>query len=104
MTIFNIELFGTDADWFCNLTKSEQFTWIKANTNQVNDALINEFLSTPLKNKKEYCFTCRDKKQRVSIAKIVEDGNISKGNEQEVTTIVELTTSKKSRKNRNSSK
>jgi hypothetical protein len=54
MTIFNIELFGADADWFCNLTKSKQFSWIKTNTNQVNDDLINEFLSTPLKNKKEY--------------------------------------------------
>jgi len=84
MTIFNIELFGSDADWFCNLTVSEQVTWIKSNTNQVNDDLISEFLKTPLNSKKEYCIPCRDKKQKLSIAKIVEDGNISKGNEQEV--------------------
>jgi hypothetical protein len=102
MTIFNIELFGADADWFCNLTKSDQFAWIKVNTNQVNDDLINEFLGTPLKNKKEYCFTCRDNKQRVSIAKIVEDGNISKGNEQEVEPTSERTNVKNSRKRRNS--
>lgn len=98
MTIFNIELFGADADWFCNLTKSEQFAWIKANTNQVNDDLINDFLSTPLKNKKEYCFTCRDNKQRVSIAKIVEDGNISKGNEPEVAPTSKRSNIKSSRK------
>lgn len=102
MTIFNIELFGSDADWFCNLSKSEQFAWIKINTNQVNDYLINDFLGTPLNNKKEYCIPCRDKKQKLSIAKIVEDGNISKGNEQEVTPISERTDVKSSRKRRNS--
>ena len=100
MTIFNIELFGTDAEWFCNLSKLQQTEWIKKNTNQSSDDLINEFLASPLKNKKEYCFTCRDKKQKVSIAKIIEDGNISKGNEQEVTATTGSTTSKKSRKYR----
>ena len=63
MTIFNVELFGSDADWFCNLSVSEQITWIRNNTNQINDGLINEFLSTSLHNSKEYCFTCRDNKQ-----------------------------------------
>jgi len=98
MTIFNIELFGSDADWFCGLSKEEQFAWIKANTNQTNDDLINQFLNTPLKNKKEYCFTCRDKKQKISIAKIVQDGNISKGNEQEIAKNNKRTSSKSSRK------
>ena len=102
MTIFNIELFGSDADWFCNLTVSEQATWIKTNTNQVNDNLISEFLKTPLKSKKEYCIPCRDKKQKLSIAKIVEDGNISKGNEQEVEPTSKRTNIKNSRKRRNS--
>ena len=102
MTIFNIELFGSDADWFCNLTVSEQATWIKANTNQVNDALISEFLKTPLNSKKEYCIPCRDKKQKLSIAKIVEDGNISKGNEQEIAPTSERKNTKNSRRGRNS--
>ena len=101
MKIFNIQLFGSDADWFCELSKTKQLAWVKANTNQNDDAIINEFLATCSNKKDEYCYTCRDNKQRVSIAKIVEDGNISKGNEQEVTTIVEPTTSKKSRKYRN---
>lgn len=102
MTIFNIELFGSDADWFCSLTVSEQANWIKANTNQVNDDLINEFLKIPLNSKKEYCIPCRDKKQKLSIAKIVEDGNISKGNEQEVAPISERKNTKNSRRGRNS--
>ena len=89
MQIFNIQLFGSDADWFCGLTASEQVNWIRKNTNQVDDSLINEFLSNSLHNRQDYCFTCRDNKKRVSIAKIVENGNISKGNEQEVTTVVE---------------
>ncbi len=89
MQIFNIQLFGSDADWFCGLTASEQVNWIRNNTNQVDDSLINEFLSNSLHNRQDYCFTCRDNKKRVSIAKIVENGNISKGNEQEVTTVVE---------------
>ena len=104
MTIFNVEIFGSDADWFCNLSVSEQITWIRNNTNQVNDALINEFLSTSLHNRKEYCFTCRDKKQKVSIAKIVEDGNISKGNEQTVEPSSERSISQEYSKRGNSRK
>ena len=84
MTVFNVELFGTDADWFCSLSNSDKFNWIKENTNQVDDKLINEFLASPIKNNKEYCFQCRDKKEKVSISKIVENGNISLGNAKKV--------------------
>ena len=83
MTVFNIELFGTDADWFCSLSNSDKFTWIKANTNQIDDTLINQFLASPIKNNKEYCFECRGKKQKTTISEIVntkENGNISVGN------------------------
>jgi NADH:ubiquinone oxidoreductase subunit F (NADH-binding) len=104
MTIFNIELFGSDADWFCSLSKLEQFAWVKNNTNQVDDDLINEFLATCSNKKAEYCIPCRNNKQKVSIAKIVEDGNISKGNEQEVTTIVEPIKTESVRRNRNKKK
>ena len=91
MTIFNVELFGSDADWFCNLSITEQVNWIRSNTNQVDDALINEFLSNSLHNRHEYCFTCRGNKEKISIAKIVENGNKLQGNEQEVATVVEPT-------------
>ena len=102
MTIFNIELFGSGADWFCSLSKAEQVAWVKNNTNQVNDDLINEFLATCKNNKDEYCIPCRNNKQKVSIAKIVENGNISKGNEQEVEPTSERTNVKNSRKRRDS--
>ena len=90
MRIFNVEIFGKDAEWFCNLTKEQKFAWILDNTNQTNENVINEFLKKTLDpNKKEYCVECRGKKQKVSIAKIIEDGNISSGNEQTIETVIE---------------
>lgn len=101
MKIFNVEINGIDAEWFCSLTKEQKYDWILNNTNQSNDILINEFLNRTLDpNKKEYCVGCREKKQKVSIAKIVENGNISSGNEQTIETVIESATSKKSRKYR----
>jgi hypothetical protein len=101
MTIFNIEINGKDAEWFCSLTKSEKYNWVIANTNQTNETMINEFLSRTLDpNKKEHCIGCRNKKEKVSISKIVENGNISKGDEQTIETVIEPTAFKKSRKHR----
>ncbi|CAB4136362.1 hypothetical protein UFOVP299_62 [uncultured Caudovirales phage] len=90
MKIFNVEINGKDAEWFCNLTKEQKYNWILNNTNQSNENVINEFLNKTLDpNKKEYCVECRGKKQKVSIAKIVEDGNISSGNEQTIEAVIE---------------
>jgi len=101
MRIFNIEINGKDAEWFCNLTKEQKHTWILNNTNQTNESIIADFLSKTLDpNKKEYCVECRGNKQKVSIAKIVENGNISSGDEQTIETVIEPTTPKKSRKYR----
>jgi hypothetical protein len=92
MRIFNVEINGKDAEWFCNLTKEQKYAWILDNTNQTNENVINEFLKKTLDpNKKEYCVECRGKKQKVSIAKIVENGNISEGNEQTIETVIEPT-------------
>jgi hypothetical protein len=44
ITIFNIQLFGDDALWFCSLSKKDQTSWIKANTNQKSAELIKEFV------------------------------------------------------------
>jgi peptide subunit release factor 1 (eRF1) len=102
MTIFNIQLFGADAQWFCDLSLENKICYIENNTNQKDKIQIMDFLKIPIDlNKKEYCVDCRDKKEKISISKIAEDGNISKGNEQEVTTVVEPTTFKKPRKHRN---
>jgi hypothetical protein len=90
MRIFNVEINGKDAEWFCNLTKEQQYTWILNNTNQTNENVINEFLSKKLDpNKKEYCVECRGNKQKISIAKIVENANISSGDEQTIETVIE---------------
>lgn len=90
MKIFNVEIFGKDAEWFCSLTKEEKYAWILNNTNQTNENVINEFLKKTLDpNKKEYCVDCRGNKKKVSIAKIVENGNISSGNEQTIETVIE---------------
>lgn len=88
MTIFNVELFGSDANWFCNLSVTEQVNWIRSNTNQLDDSLINEFLSISLHNRIDYCFTCRGNKEKISIAKIAENGNISSGDEQTIETVI----------------
>lgn len=47
--IFNVEINGGDISWFCGLPKAEKAQWVKSNTNQQNDLLIEEFLNTPLK-------------------------------------------------------
>ena len=44
ITIFNIQLFADDALWFCSLSKKDQTTWIKENTNQKSAILIKEFV------------------------------------------------------------
>ena len=105
MKIFNVEINGKDAEWFCNLTKEQKHTWILNNTNQTNENVINKFLSKTLDpNKKEYCVECRGKKQKVSIAKIVEDGNISSGNEQTIETVIESTETRTVSRSRNKKK
>ncbi len=102
--IFNVQLFGSDADWFCNLSITEQVNWIRSNTNQLDDTLINEFLSNAVHNRQDYCFTCRGNKEKISIAKIAENGNISEGNEQEVTAVVEPTSVNANRRKGNKKK
>lgn len=90
MKIFNVEIYGKDAEWFCNLTKKEKYAWILAKTNQTNDKLINDFLKRTLDpNKKEHCVECAAKKQKITISKKVENGNISSRDEQTTETIVE---------------
>ena len=73
MQIFNIELFGTDEQWFCNLTITEQIEWIKNNTNQNNDELINEFLNRPYFIESG-CVKCGKLDN-----KFIPNGNFSKG-------------------------
>lgn len=77
--VFNKILFGSDAEAFLALDVNAKVNFIKKNTNQSNDDLINEFLTNLLmyKNQGEICIGC----------KLQKDGdNIGKGNAVEVTT------------------
>jgi len=44
ITIFNIQIFGDDALYFCSLSKKDQTIWIKEYTNQKSSVLIKEFV------------------------------------------------------------
>ena len=55
--IFNKIVSGDDLDNFLSLTKLEKFNWIKKNTNQQNDSLIDEFLNSKTVEIKE-CLDC----------------------------------------------
>jgi hypothetical protein len=105
MTIFNVEINGKDAEWFCSLSKEDKYNWVINNTNQKNETLINEFVSKTLDpNKKEHCIGCRNKKEKVSISKIIENGNISSGNEQTIETVIEPNETRTDSRSRNKKK
>ena len=55
--IFNVQLFGSDADFFLNLSKEDKRLWILSNTNQKSEILIHDFLCTCKKSGKK-CTDC----------------------------------------------
>ena len=74
MKIFNVSIFGEDADWFCEQPKNVQKDWILSNTNQSDDTLIDELLSNINRGNDCDC----------GCAKCEKNGNISKNNVNEV--------------------
>lgn len=83
MEIFNKQIFGSDAEEWLQLPTMQQVEWIKSNTNQQSDDLIDEFLSNlPTLGKEKECLNCG------------KDGDFSKGISKEVATdtITELST------------
>jgi hypothetical protein len=66
MEIFNKHIFGSDADYFKQLSVIEQVNWIKKHTNQQNDNLINEFLSNIPENNDKNCIDCGNKRKGIS--------------------------------------
>jgi len=77
MEIFGKHLFSTDAEWFRGACKKEQKKWILENTDQKDEGLINEFLSSKMNDGKEECLGCKEAK----------NGNISKGNVEETAAV-----------------
>jgi len=58
LPIFNVFINGDDIDYFCALSREEQFNWILKNTNQRNETLINEFLDSPIITQNVDCVGC----------------------------------------------
>ena len=71
MIIFNLQIFGEDAEQWLLLSKADKKAWILANTNQGDDTIIDEFISNPKITKDEHCLDCRDKKEKITIKSIV---------------------------------
>jgi len=69
MVVFNIEIWGEDADRFMALSCPNKKKWIKENTNQQNDALIDEFLKYAVRGTDDECAGCKKAKADASIAK-----------------------------------
>lgn len=63
MQIFDKQLFGSDAALFLSWDCATKKAWIKKNTNQQNDTLIEEFLKTVRPDGDE-CQGCKDAKQK----------------------------------------
>ena len=76
MEIFGKHIFGSDAEQFKSLPILNQVEWIKKNTNQKNDDLIDEFLSNIPENNDKQCLNCGT------------NGNISKGVSKEIESVV----------------
>ena len=58
MEIFGKYIFGSDAEQFKSLPILNQVEWIKKNTAQKNDDLIDELLSNIPENNDKQCLNC----------------------------------------------
>lgn len=61
MQIFNLQIFGEDKDYWLLQTAEWKVEWIRNNTNQQNDSIIEEFINNPKISKDKICLTCGDK-------------------------------------------
>ena len=66
MEIFGKYIFGSDAEQFKSLPILNQVEWIKKNTNQKNNDLIDEFLSNIPENNDKNCIDCGNKRKGIS--------------------------------------
>lgn len=61
MEIFNVQIFGSDKDYWLAMPVEDKVEWIRKYTNQQDDAAIEQFLSNPKVSKDKICLTCGDK-------------------------------------------
>jgi len=69
MEIFNVQIFGEDAQEWLKLCKEQKVEWILKHTNQTNLDVINEFVLNPKITKDCKCMDCGKKKEVVVVAK-----------------------------------
>lgn len=66
MQVFNVHIYGKDADWFMNLGCAKKKDWIKANTNQTNEDLIDKFVKNCNRGNDDECLDCKKAKQNAT--------------------------------------
>lgn len=84
MEIFNIIIWGIDAENFCALTYEQKKEWILKHTNQKDLNQIELFLESPIVKAKE-CLSCGKLNNKIENP-LKDDSNISKANVIEVAT------------------
>jgi len=83
MEIFNVIIWGVDAENFCALTREEKIEWILKHTKQKDLNQIQFFLESPIVKAKE-CLSCGTLNNKIE-KPFKNDSNISKANAIEVT-------------------
>lgn len=73
MQIFNVQIFGEDKEYWLAQSVEWKVEWIRANTNQSNDAIIEEFVNNPKISKDKICLTCGLDKQKEEVKEVVLD-------------------------------
>jgi hypothetical protein len=63
MKIFNVEIFGSDADYFIALSCEAKKKWILDNTNVTDKTLIKEFIESVVRGTDE-CEGCKKSKTK----------------------------------------
>jgi len=62
MQVFNVEIWGEDADNFMVLSCADKKEWIKKHSNQQSDELIEEFLKSVNRGNDDECHGCKKAK------------------------------------------
>lgn len=62
MDIFNIKIWGETADKFMAMSCADKKKFIKENSNQQSDELIDEFLKSVNRGNDEECHGCKEAK------------------------------------------
>ena len=61
MEIFNVQIFGEDKEYWLAQPIEWKVEWIRNNTSQQDDAIIEEFVNNPKISNDKICLTCGDK-------------------------------------------